>query len=82
MPSWEEAQRPSEKQLVSPIGVSTSTAHRSHPHGEAGELGALPAGARVLTTEGHTRSLPGRGSLVRPTLFCKTWGQPEPHPQN
>lgn len=84
LPSWEEARRPSEKQLVSPIGTgtSTSTARRSHPHGEAGELGALPAGARVLTTEGHTRSLPGRGSLVRPTLFCKTSGQPEPHPQN
>lgn len=32
--------------------------------------------------EGHISSLPGRGYLVCPTLFCKTSGQPEPHPQN
>lgn len=31
VPSWEEAQRPSEKQLVSPTGISTSTAHRLPP---------------------------------------------------
>lgn len=41
--------------------VSTSTAHGLPLPGDAGELGALPAGARAPTTGGHASSLRGRG---------------------